>query len=138
MASTLSDQERITLQRRTVTVHMKAENIHEYDRVNATFVQAGRAYYRVVPGGIQYDGIHGAESFYELLDKVLPHIERKVTTRRSGAVPRPRTVRSSCTPGAQPGRINNEVGHFADIEPGPEAARDGAAACPEAAIRLFG
>ena len=79
MASTLSDQARITLQRRTVTVHMEAENIHEYDRVNATFVQADRAYYRVVPGGIQYDGIHGVESFYELLDKVLPDLEWKVT-----------------------------------------------------------
>lgn len=79
MASTLSDQEQITLQRRTVTVHMGVENIHEYDRVDATFVQAGRAYYRVVPGGIQYDGIHRVESFYELLDKVLPDLEWKVT-----------------------------------------------------------
>jgi steroid delta-isomerase-like uncharacterized protein len=79
MTSTVSDQERIALQRRTVKEHMDAENTHEYDKVNATFVQADRAYYQIVAGGIQYDGIKGVESFYELLDKVLPDLEWKVT-----------------------------------------------------------
>ena len=79
MAFTWSDQERITLQGRIVTEHTEAENTHEYDRVNAAFVQADRACYQVVPGAIQYDGIQGVESFYELLDKALPDLEWKVT-----------------------------------------------------------
>ncbi len=34
--------------------------------------------------------------------------------------------------------FNKEVGHFADVEPGQEeAARAGAMACPDAAIRVF-
>ena len=34
---------------------------------------------QIIAGGVQYDGIHGVESFYELLDKVLPDLEWKVT-----------------------------------------------------------
>jgi steroid delta-isomerase-like uncharacterized protein len=79
MTSTLPDQERIAAQRRTVKEHTDAENTHEYDRVNATFVQDSRAYYEIVPGGAHFDGIEGVESFYELLDRVLPDLQWKVT-----------------------------------------------------------
>jgi steroid delta-isomerase-like uncharacterized protein len=79
VTATLSDQERIAAQRSTVAEHMGAENDHEYDRVNATFVQAERAYYEIVAGGIRYDGIHGVEDFYQLLDQVLPDLKWEVT-----------------------------------------------------------
>jgi steroid delta-isomerase-like uncharacterized protein len=79
MASQISDADRIALQRKTVKEHMDAENTHEYDIVNNTFVQADRAYYEVVPGGTHFDGIKGVESFYELLDRVLPDLQWKVT-----------------------------------------------------------
>lgn len=79
MTSTLTDQERIEAQRRTVAEHMQAENDHEYDRVNATFVQDDRAYYQVAAGGAQWDGIRGVEEFYVLLDNVLPDLTWTVT-----------------------------------------------------------
>ncbi|HEY1969474.1 MAG TPA: hypothetical protein VGH89_16090, partial [Pseudonocardia sp.] len=79
MTTTLTDQERIQLQRKTVAEHVEGECTHDYTRVNATFVQADRAYYQVVAGGIQYDGIRGVESFYELLDQVLPDLTWTVT-----------------------------------------------------------
>jgi predicted ester cyclase len=79
MTSTLTDQERIQMQRRTVAEHMDGENTHEYDRVNATFVQDERAYYQIAAGGVQFDGISGVRDFYELLDKVLPDLTWTVT-----------------------------------------------------------
>jgi predicted ester cyclase len=75
----LSDQERIELQRRTVAEHLRAECDHDYGRVNATFVQQPRAYYEIVPGGAHFDGPEGVSGFYELLDKVLPDLEVKTT-----------------------------------------------------------
>jgi predicted ester cyclase len=79
MLTTMSDQERIEAQRRTVARHMEAENTHDYDVVNQTFVQDERAYYQVAPGAGQFHGIRGVEEFYELLDKVLPDLTWSVT-----------------------------------------------------------
>jgi hypothetical protein len=76
---TLSDRERIELQRKTVHEHLKAEADHEYELVNATFVQHPRAYYEIVPGGAHFDGPEGVRGFYELLDKVLPDLDVTVT-----------------------------------------------------------
>jgi hypothetical protein len=75
----LNDRERIELQRRTVAEHLRAEADHEYERVNATFVQHPRAYYEIVPGGVHFDGPEGVAGFYELLDKVLPDLDVTVT-----------------------------------------------------------
>jgi steroid delta-isomerase-like uncharacterized protein len=79
MASNLSAEERIALQRRTVEEHIDGENTHEYDRVNATFVEADRAYYHLAPGAIQYETAEGVRSWYEFLDKLLPDLEWKIT-----------------------------------------------------------
>jgi steroid delta-isomerase-like uncharacterized protein len=79
MASNMSDKERIAVQRRTVQEHIDGENDHEYDRVNATFVEADRAYYQVAPGAIQYERIDGVRSWYAFLDKFLPDLEWKIT-----------------------------------------------------------
>lgn len=79
MTATLTDQDRIAMQRRTVAEHADGENTHEYDRVNATFVQADRAYYEIAAGGTHFDGIQGVKGFYELLDKVLPDLKWEVT-----------------------------------------------------------
>jgi steroid delta-isomerase-like uncharacterized protein len=73
--ATLTDSERIAIQRTVVAEHLAAENAHEYDRVNATFVQADRAYYEIAAGGAHFDGIDGVSGFYQLLDAVLPDLE---------------------------------------------------------------
>jgi len=75
----MTDEERIELQRATVAEHLRAENDHDYERVNNTFVNAPRAYYEIVPGGAHFDGIDGVRGFYELLDKVLPDLEVDTT-----------------------------------------------------------
>ncbi|HZZ50128.1 MAG TPA: ester cyclase [Pseudonocardia sp.] len=79
MPTTWTDQERIDAQRRTVKRHMDAENSHDYDIVNKTFVQGDRAYYQVAAGGTEFEGIRGVEEFYVLLDKVLPDLRWTVT-----------------------------------------------------------
>src|SRR4051794_40872278 len=79
MSTTLTDAERIALQRETVAEHVAGECDHEYDRVNATFVQADRAYYEVAAGGAHFDGPDGVKGFYELLDSVLPDLHVHVT-----------------------------------------------------------
>lgn len=79
MPTTWTDEQRIEAQRATVKRHMDAENTHEYDIVNKTFVQDDRAYYQVAAGGVSFEGIKGVEEFYELLDKVLPDLTWTVT-----------------------------------------------------------
>ncbi len=75
MTTTLSDTERIAIQRRVVAEHLAGENAHDYATVNATFVQADRAYYEIAAGGAHFDGIEGVRGFYELLDSVLPDLD---------------------------------------------------------------
>jgi predicted ester cyclase len=79
MTANMTDEERIAAQRRTVKLHMDAENSHEYDIVNKTFVQDERAYYQVAAGAGEFEGIKGVEEFYDLLDKVLPDLTWTVT-----------------------------------------------------------
>jgi steroid delta-isomerase-like uncharacterized protein len=79
MPTALTDAERIELQRQTVAEHISGECEHEYDRVNATFVQADRAYYEIAAGGVHFDGIEGVKGFYELLNDVLPDLTVHVT-----------------------------------------------------------
>lgn len=75
MTTTLSDTERIAIQRKVVAEHLAGENEHDYAKVNATFVQAPRAYYEIAAGGAHFDGIEGVQGFYELLDSVLPDLD---------------------------------------------------------------
>lgn len=75
MTATMTDDERIAIQRKVVDEHLAAENAHEYERVNATFVQADRAYYEIAAGGVHFDGPAGVRGFYELLDTVLPDLD---------------------------------------------------------------
>ena len=73
--TTLTDAERIAIQRKVVAEHLAGENEHDYAKVNATFVQADRAYYEIAAGGAHFDGIEGVKGFYELLDSVLPDLD---------------------------------------------------------------
>src|SRR5690349_374266 len=75
MTTTLNDAERIAIQRTVVAEHLAGENEHDYAKVNATFVQADRAYYEIAAGGAHFDGIEGVKGFYELLDSVLPDLD---------------------------------------------------------------
>lgn len=79
MSTTLTDAERIELQRKTVAEHINGECEHDYDTVNATFVQADRAYYEIAAGGAHFGGIEGVTGFYELLNDVLPDLMVEVT-----------------------------------------------------------
>lgn len=72
---TWSDTERVEAQRKCVTEHLALENAHEKDRVlPETFVQDGTAYYHVVPGTANFEGLQGIQDFYDMLFSVLPDI----------------------------------------------------------------
>lgn len=73
--TSMTDQDRIALQREVVAEHVAGENEHDYDKVNATFVQAGRSFYEIAAGGAHFDGPEGVGGFYELLNSVLPDLE---------------------------------------------------------------
>ncbi len=75
MTSTLTDTERVAIQRKVVAEHLAGENEHDYAKVNATFVQADRSYYEIAAGGAHFDGPAGVAGFYELLDSVLPDLD---------------------------------------------------------------
>ncbi|MBP2323541.1 putative ester cyclase [Kibdelosporangium banguiense] len=76
---TMSDQERIAMQRRTIDEHIKGENEHDWVRVYDTFLKDERAYYDVVPFSIRYPGIRGVQDFYEIIEAAIPDFRVVVT-----------------------------------------------------------
>lgn len=79
MTTTMSDQERIAIQREVVAEHIQAENDATYDVVEATFVQADRSYFDCVPGAIHFDGQDGINAWYQILGSVLPDLHIDVS-----------------------------------------------------------
>jgi steroid delta-isomerase-like uncharacterized protein len=67
----------IQQQRAIVAEHIRLENSHDWNGVNATFVQDERAHYDVVPLGTTFPGIEGVRNFYHAIATALPdlHIE---------------------------------------------------------------
>jgi predicted ester cyclase len=69
---TLSDDQRIKLQRETITQHMAGENEHDWAKVYDTFIQDERAYYDVMPFATRYEGFSGVQDFYAAFEAAFP------------------------------------------------------------------
>lgn len=76
---TISDADRISLQRACVAEHMSAENAHDWPAVYRTFVQDDRANYDVVPLSTQFPGLKGVIDFYEAFVSAIPDLSLIVT-----------------------------------------------------------
>lgn len=76
---TLTDADRIALQRATVDRHMNGENEHDWDSVHDTFVQDGRAYWDAVPMATRFSGIGGVKDFYSTMEGAFPDARVIVT-----------------------------------------------------------
>lgn len=74
---TLSDTEKVELQKETVAQHMAGENDHDWDRVWDTFIRDERAYYDVIPFATRYSGFGGVQDFYAGFEAAFPdfHID---------------------------------------------------------------
>lgn len=72
----MNDQ--IQQQRAVVAEHIRLENSHDWDGVNATFVQDERAHYDVVPLGTTFPGIEGVRNFYHAIATALPDLHIQV------------------------------------------------------------
>ncbi|ONI92625.1 hypothetical protein ALI22I_02850 [Saccharothrix sp. ALI-22-I] len=76
---TMTDQERIAAQRRTIDEHIKGENEHDWARVYGTFLKDDRAYYDVVPLSTSFPGFQGVQDFYQLIEAAIPDFRVIVT-----------------------------------------------------------
>lgn len=68
----LTNDEKIALQRATIDTHMAAENAHDWEAVYDTFIRTDRASYDVIPFSARYDGISGVQDFYEAFEIAFP------------------------------------------------------------------
>jgi hypothetical protein len=76
---TLSDAERIALQRTVVAEHINGENTGDYEFVRSTFVQQDRSFFDSAAGGLHFDGTGGVSDWYDILSTVLPDLHIDVT-----------------------------------------------------------
>ncbi|GGJ01748.1 cyclase [Saccharopolyspora subtropica] len=76
---TVTDQERIVAQRRTIDEHIRGENEHDWARVYGTFLTDERAYYDVVPLSTRFPGFQGVQDFYQLIEAAIPDFRVVVT-----------------------------------------------------------
>lgn len=70
--TTLSEQERIALQRACIVEHMRGENAHDWPAVYETFIRDERASYDVVPLSTHFAGFAGVVDFYQAFDAAVP------------------------------------------------------------------
>ena len=70
--NTLTDAERVAIQQKCVTEHMRAENAHEWEAVFDTFIRDERASYDVVPMSAVFNGFNGVKDFYAAFDAAFP------------------------------------------------------------------
>ena len=75
----LTAEEKIALQRQVVAEHVHGENTGDYEFVRSTFVQADRAFFDCVPGGVHFPGSSGVSGWYDLLSTMLPDLRIEVT-----------------------------------------------------------
>jgi predicted ester cyclase len=76
---TLTDEQRIKLQRETIIQHMTGENEHDWDKVYDTFIRDERAYYDVMPFNTRYGGFQGVQDFYSAFEAAVPDFKLTVT-----------------------------------------------------------
>lgn len=77
--TSLSDAERIAIQRKVVAEHIDGENKADYDFVRSTFVQRGDSFFDSAAGGLHFDGTGGIEDWYHILGTLLPDLKIEVT-----------------------------------------------------------
>ncbi|MGQ4615601.1 ester cyclase [Nocardia sp. R7R-8] len=75
----ITDAEKVQLQRRTVAQHMAGENAHDWEQVWETFIRDQRSYYDVVPFGARYEGFTGVQDFYAAFESSFPDFQLTVT-----------------------------------------------------------
>jgi steroid delta-isomerase-like uncharacterized protein len=97
----------IQQQRAIVAEHIRLENSHDWNGVNATFVQDERAHYDVVPLGTTFPGIEGVRNFYHAIATALPDLHIEV---RSEYDVLGRSIREVVLTGTQ-------QGEFAGVKP---------------------
>lgn len=79
ITQTMTDAERIAVQRAVTAAHIRGENHGDYDTVEGTFVQNGRSYFDCGPGGLHFDGVGGIKDWYSILSSLLPDLKIVVT-----------------------------------------------------------
>ncbi|QBJ95342.1 hypothetical protein ERC79_04765 [Rhodococcus sp. ABRD24] len=68
----LTNEEKIALQRATIVEHMAAENAHDWESVYDTFIRDDRASYDVIPFSARYAGFGGVQDFYQAFESAFP------------------------------------------------------------------